>query len=41
MSYEQRVEQISTAGLKINYAKLKFLYKKLGVPKEQYKETPA
>ena len=26
-SYEQRVEQITSAGLKINYAKLKFLYK--------------
>ena len=27
MSYEQRVDQINKAGLKINYPKLKFLYK--------------
>ena len=39
MSYEQRVDQINKAGLKINYPKLKFLYKKLGVPKDQYKEN--
>lgn len=38
MSYESRIEQIVKGGLKINYPKLKFLYKKLGVPKDQYKE---
>lgn len=38
MSYENRVDNIQKSGLKINYPKLKFLYKKLGIPKEQYKE---
>lgn len=32
---------MNKGGLKINYPKLKFLYKKLGVPKEQYKEQVA
>jgi hypothetical protein len=38
MSYEQRIEQIAKGGLRLNYPKLKFIYKKLGVPSEQYKE---
>lgn len=40
-SYETRIEIIQKGGLKINYPKLKFLYKKLGVPKDQYKECLA
>lgn len=38
LTYEQRVDQICKGGLRINYPKLKFFYKKLGVIKEQYKE---
>lgn len=38
LSYETRIEQINQGGLKINYPKLKFLYKKLGISKDQYKE---
>ena len=30
---------MSKNGLKLNYPKLKFLYKKLGIPRDQYKET--
>ena len=38
MSYENRIDQISKGGLKLNYPKLKFIYKKLGISSEQYKE---
>ena len=38
LTYEARIEQINQGGLKINYPKLKFLYKKLGINKDQYKE---
>ncbi len=38
MSYEERLDYINKGGLPINYPKLKFFYKKLGVLKDQYKE---
>ena len=38
MSYEERIQDIKQKGLEINYPKLKFLYKKLGIPQDKYKE---
>ena len=39
LTYEERCRVITENGLKINVGKLKFLYKKLTIAKEIYKEN--